>query len=84
MKTRIPQSIRSEETAKRFIDKLVKNGEVFHFEDDAFDIVDAKGEYVFNENEARRMNLAISKMYDIEGFDPCEYFIKNHKIQVDE
>jgi hypothetical protein len=73
MKTRIPSKFISRKQAEKFLQRLHENGESFHPEEDAHDIINYKGEPLFTDAEARKMNLAISRIYEFKGFDPCEF-----------
>jgi hypothetical protein len=74
MKSYFTTPITTEDDSKNFIHSLHKDGLLFHPEDDAHDIKDHKGEYLFTDEEAFELNNRLEEVYDyIE--DPCEYII---------
>jgi len=73
MKTIIPAVITTSEHAKQFLTDLFNNGEAYHPEDSAFDIVVLSTEHrAFTDNEAEKLNEAMEQVYDVADFDPCE------------
>lgn len=75
MKTNLNIIISTIEEAKLFFDELVKNNEDYHPEDDAHEIVfiGTDGKRCFTDEEAIKLNLLMDSVFEIEGFDPCEY-----------
>lgn len=76
MNTIIPQKIETIQEAESFLSALLGNGEEFHPEDDAHDIVWHTTEPPTPE-ECDELNRAMEQIYSLPGFDPCE-FILNH------
>lgn len=86
MKTKLPDSIKTIEDAKRLIKSLFDNGEGFHPEDDAHDIIWGEGT-TMSKKEGDKLNVLTEQMYSIEGndisahrygrgFDPCAYYME--------
>lgn len=76
MKTKLPESITSVEQAEDFLNELFENGEAFHPEDNAGDIVWAlPKEQQPTHNECVRLNNLMNEMFHLDDdFDPCAYF----------
>ncbi len=82
MKTNLPKEIKTVEQAKVFLTELYKNGEAYHPEDDATDIVWNLPEQQHPTHaEAVQMNKLMQDIYNLPGnkdkypnleFDPCE------------
>jgi hypothetical protein len=83
MKTELPDGINNVEEAKIYLDQLILNEEIYHPEEDAFDIVWRNEQPT--EQEAILMNKLMYDIYnlpqcqtDADGemeFDPCAYII---------
>ena len=83
MKTNIPSQITTVEEAKVFLTDLHKNGETFHPEDDAHDIIWEEVEVSDEEKDA--LNNAMIDIYNLPGndgkhdnsieFDPCGFLL---------
>lgn len=74
MKTKLPTEIKSIDEAKKFLSDLYVNGEVYHPEDDAHDIVwnFLPESDVPTGEECDRLNKLMGQVYGI-GLDPCEF-----------
>lgn len=76
MKTTLPDSINSVEEAKAFLLALHANGESFHPDDDAKDIIlSATGLPAFTKKEAYQLNLLMNDISWLDNFDACEYYL---------
>jgi len=76
MKTKLPDTISSVKDAKKLLQELFLNDESFHPEDDAHDIVDCFGEYLFTIEEGKKLNELMDQIYvELKDFDPCEYLL---------
>lgn len=87
MKTRLPERIATVTEAEAFLNELFYNGEQFHPEESAFDIIrmntDGSGyECKFSEAEAEHLDRLMDEIYNLPGndrhpmaFDPCEYLL---------
>lgn len=81
MKTNLPYQITSIQEAKDFLTELHHNGEAFHPEDDALDIV-WRGDDP-ETWELYRLNALMKDIYNLEGnedpqnmiFDPCGFLL---------
>lgn len=81
LKTVLPERITTVQQAKKFLTELHKNGEAFHCEDDAQDIVFATCNPTFAERE--HLNELMSDIYRLPGnngpadlaFDPCGFLV---------
>lgn len=72
MLTKLPQSITTIDEARKLLTDLYNNGESFHPEDDANDIV---GD-LFTKEEGDKLNDLMGQIYDLPGdFDPCEFYL---------
>lgn len=77
MKTQLPESINTLEEAKNFLQLLHANGESFHPEDSAHDIVWDIPEPP-NKHECDQLNALMDQVYyffNEETFDPCGYLL---------
>ena len=74
IKTYFKIHIRGEEQAKEFLDRLYKDGLMYHPEDDAHDIITNEGE-LFTADEADLLNERMDEVWGILD-DPCEYVLK--------
>lgn len=78
MRTTLPIEINSIQDAEKFLKELNDNGEAYHPEDDAFDIVWNGTEPV--ENEKTHLNELMDQCYEFgTSFDPCEYLLSLEK-----
>jgi hypothetical protein len=84
MKTPLPTDIKTIEQAKEFLSALHGNGETFHPEDDAFDILwNMPEQDMPTMAECERLNKLMDEIYNLEGnndpqnmvFDPCGYLL---------
>ena len=76
METILPQTIKFIPAAKEFLSELHKNGETYHPEDDAHDIVwgmpiDTQP----TRKECDQLNNLMDEINILEGFDACEYLL---------
>lgn len=75
MKTTLPQAIENAEQGLEFLTELHKNGESYHPEDDANDVVwsikDAPTSL-----ECCQLNGLMQDIYDLNLFDPCDALLK--------
>lgn len=74
MKTLLPANISTVDQAKEFINNLLNNGECYHFDDDAKDVLFDDGTY-FSESEAIKLNILMNEIYLLPNFDPFEYVL---------
>jgi len=77
MKTQLPQTITTAEEAKAFLDELWRNGETFHPDDNAHDIVwcshvDPKPTF----EQCEQLNNLMDDMLTIPHFDPYSYLLE--------
>lgn len=80
MKTKLPEAITTVEEAKAFITDLFNNGEGYHPEDDAFDVIWTSSNPTIVEK--MQLNKLMADIYDLPGnedyrnmvFDPCGLF----------
>ena len=80
MKTNLNRTISTQEEAEDFLNELFENGESFHPEDDAKNIIKiATGVRIFTDEEADKLNELMSSIYEIkdadEDFDACGYLL---------
>jgi hypothetical protein len=81
MKTNLNRTISNQDDAENFLRELFENGESFHPEDDAHNIIRiATGERLFTDEESDKLNDLMSSMYEVgfdcdDDFDPCGYFL---------
>lgn len=75
MKTKLPAAITTQDEAEDFLNELFENGEHFHPEEDAENIINLETkEAIFTSQEAKKLNQLMGVMlYEIADFDPCEY-----------
>lgn len=85
MKTILPAKISTIEEAQKLLSDLHKNGESYHPEDAAADIINAKGKELFTKEEADKLDSLMGDIYNLEGndgrhidlaFDPCKYLLQ--------
>lgn len=77
MKTVLPRSIMDITGAKEFLRALFLNGESYHPEDGAQNIVSvSSGHPVFSPAEAKTLNRLMAEVYDLKQIDPCEYLLE--------
>ncbi len=83
MKTNLPNGIGTIDQAKAFLTELHRNGESFHPEDDATDILWTCDEPTLAEQES--LNALMHDIYHLPGndgshvnmvFDPCEFLLE--------
>jgi hypothetical protein len=73
MKTILPEHITTIEEAEKLLTDLHNNGESFHPEDDANDII-----WVCEAptaQECDHLNVLMSDIYNLNGFDPCDFLL---------
>jgi hypothetical protein len=84
MFTTLPQSINTIEEAKKFLTELHENGESFHPEDDANDIVWYLNQaQIPSKDECDQLNKLMNDIYSLPGnddvrnmaFDPCQFLL---------
>ena len=75
MKTQLPTEIKTIKDAEQFLTELSKNGESFHPEDDAHDII-WSGETP-STSECDQLNKLMDDIYQLEDFDPCGFLLEN-------
>lgn len=80
MTTLLPESIATIEQAQKFLTDLYNNGESYHPEDSAHDLVND----LFTPAECDKLDLLFIDIYNLNGnngnhanpvFDPCEFLI---------
>jgi len=74
MKTQLPSEIKTIESAKKFLSDLSNNGESFHPEDDAHDIIWSCESP--SESECDQLNKLMDDIYQLEDFDPCGFLLE--------
>lgn len=74
MKTKLPTKITSVKQAKTFLTDLFNNGESYHPEDDANDIIKPNGKPLCTWKDAKQLNKLRDDMYQLKNFDPCAIF----------
>lgn len=88
MKTKLPISIKTVEEAIAFLTALHTNGEQYHPEDNAHDILWTTPVTICDENQ---LNALMEDIYNLPGndgrhndlaFDPCEYLLLLGKADV--
>lgn len=77
MKTVLPNAINSVEEAKQLLTDLANNNEVYHPEDDAFDIYWHTSQPT--DDEKRQLNKLMGMIYELDNFDPCDFLIDELK-----
>lgn len=87
MKTQLPKQIKSLKAAKLFLVDLIINNEVYHPEDDAFDVEWETCQPTTKER--KQLNLLMNHIYKLDetyskdnpnGFDPCGFIMDLTKI----
>lgn len=78
MRTQLPFCIDTVEEAQEFLRELFDNGESYHPEDDAHDII-WNGTHV-DMFEKDRLNELMEDMRELDGFDACAYL--NHLVDL--
>jgi len=82
MRTKLPEEIKTVAEAKKLLKELYINGESFHPEDDANNIVWNKIEV--SETECSQLNKLMNDIYKLSelkgypdniNFDPCGYYL---------
>lgn len=71
MRTALPAAISNVEEAKTFLTELNNNGEVFHPEDNANELV---GD-LFTKEEGDKLNKLMSEILSLESFDACDFIL---------
>ncbi len=80
MKTTLPKKIETVEEAQNFLLALRANGESYHPEDDAAQIVNGKtGKDMFTKAEAKKVNTLMAQVHALKGFDPCQLLLDADK-----
>ena len=74
IKTYFMIHIHREDQAKGFLDKLYKDGLMYHPEDDAHDIISDEG-MLFTADEADILNERMDEVWGVLD-DPCEYVLE--------
>tara|TARA_R100001594_G_C3943686_1_gene241285 strand:- start:428 stop:706 length:279 start_codon:yes stop_codon:yes gene_type:complete len=74
IKTYFKVHINKENQAKEFLDKLYKDGLMYHPEDDAHDIITNEGE-LFTADEADLLNERMNEVFGVLD-DPCKYVLE--------
>jgi hypothetical protein len=73
MKTHLPEKIKGINHAEKFLTELYENGEAFHPDDDAHEVVWANAQVSFAEEE--KLNLLMEQISNLRGFDPCGFLL---------
>lgn len=74
---KLPADINSVEDVEQFILTLAKTQNLYHFDDDAKDIVTSSGNEAFSESEAEIINKLMEKSFDV-----CDkHYVKSGKIK---
>ena len=80
MKTKLPEKITNVDEAKEFLTALHSNGEQFHPEDDANDIINSRNDHLFTKEEGDKLNKLTEQIYALPGvpdeWDPCDHYLK--------
>ena len=74
MKTNLDQPITNADEAKAYLTELFNNGESYHPEDDANDIIWT--DFEPTEEELNRLNENMELVYKVADFDPCGFLLK--------
>jgi len=69
----LPENLSTIKDVEQFLLTLAKAGKIYHFDDDASDIIDMSGKEIFSPEEAEKVN----KLMD-QAFDICQ---KHYKIE---
>jgi hypothetical protein len=64
MKTTLPESINSEAEAKRFLAQLAKNGELYHPDDPAADVITIGNNRLFTDEEAPKVDALMKQVFE--------------------
>ncbi len=75
MKTTLPPSIKTIEEAQAFLTQMEANGESYHPEDDAHEIIGQNGKELFTSAEAETLNALMDEISELKGFDACEFIL---------
>ena len=82
MKTTLPKEIKSVRKAEMFLTDLFNNNEGYHPEDDAHDIVwNLPESEIPTSKECDQLNKLMEDIYNLDGFDPCEFILDNFKAE---
>ena len=76
LKIKLPKEIKTVNQAESFLTLLLENNIAYHPEDDAKDCL----ENILPAGMCEQINRLMDEVYDIDGFDPCEYLL--NKIQL--
>lgn len=77
LKTTLPDQINNIEDAKKYLSELYNNGESYHPDDDASDIL-FEGDECVDSYTAIKMNALMDRIYFLAkntDFDPCGYIL---------
>ncbi len=74
MLTTLPATIATIDEAKQFLNELHMNGETWHFEDDARDVIWTTSSPT--ETEAMQLNVLAANMLCLPDFCPFDYIIQ--------
>lgn len=77
MKTTLPKRITTVYKAKKFLTNLHRNGELYHPEDDAHDIIWNTDHKYPTDEECDTLNRLMADIYQLNGFDPCDFILSN-------
>lgn len=78
MKTKLPEKIETEEQAKAFLQELINNGEIYHPEDQAEDIIfNLPFDQMPSVEDCMQLNVLMDQIYALDTFDPCEFIIES-------
>ena len=77
LKTDLPKRIRNKKQAKKFLKKLIKNGEEFHPEDRPENIIWERG--ILNKEQQIQLRNLMDDIWKIKKFDPCGFIVKHSK-----
>lgn len=78
MKTSIPQQINDMNEVRSFLKALYDNGESYHPEDPAADIIGNDDKALFTKEEADKLDATMTRIYEIcdaNKQDPCEIIL---------
>ena len=73
MKTNLGIEIKTISDANKFILELFNNNELFHFDDNAEDIIWSECEPT--SEEIKQLNNLVSQLFEIENYDPFELVV---------
>lgn len=77
LETKLPEGINSVADVEKFILVLAKTQNLYHFDDDASEIISTSGAEIFTPEEAAKINSLMEKSFDI-----CdEHYVKSGKIK---